>query len=720
MKKKEIEKTLILQHDQSDCGVACLLSIIRYYKGDNTLEALRELSGTSKQGTTLLGLHQAANQLGFEAEGCEANINALIEHGQPVILHVLIDKMLQHYVVCYGFENNHFIIGDPTKGIFPCSKQELENIWISKKCLTLKLNEHFIKADIIKKSKHKWLLQIIREDYSLLGISVAIGIAITVLGMVMAVFSQKLIDTILPSHNIQRLTLGIVLVAILLIARTCFMAMRQFLLLRQSKYFNNRIINAFYSTLLNLPKSFFDTRKIGELIARLNDTERIQKVINQIAGNFIIDGLMTITSLIFLYTYSWQVGVIATISLPIYFLLIYKFNKKIISAQKEMMVAYAHNEGNYINSMQGVSVIKNFNRQELFSNINQLIYGSYQDKVVALGKINIRLMLIAGVSGVLFLTAILGYSSFQVYNGNLKLGELMALLGIAASLLPSVANLALIAIPVNEAKVAFDRMFEFVSIKQENAAGEKITEFQSFSTDAISFRFPGRKELLKGVSMYVNKNELISIVGESGSGKSTLGQIIQKFYTKESGNIVINGNHKFENVEFASWRNLLGVVPQDIHLFNGTVLDNICLNDTTKEVEKIIAFCKEMGFSDFIEQLPQSYLTIVGETGINLSGGQKQIIALARVLYHKPQLLLLDEATAAMDRITEKFVLNLLTKLKENITVIFISHRLHILKNISDRIYVLENGSIIASGKHEDLLLTSNLYSNYWSELSYV
>jgi ATP-binding cassette subfamily B protein len=370
--------------------------------------------------------------------------------------------------------------------------------------------------------------------------------------------------------------------------------------------------------------------------------------------------------------------------------------------------------------MQGVGVIKNFNKQKFFSTINQLIYGSYQDKIYVLGKINVRLGLFAGIAGVFFLVIILSVSSFQVYNGELKLGELMALLGIASALLPSVANLALVTIPVNEALIAFDRMFEFISIKGENNDGLPIQKFNSLKFENVSFRFIGRKQVLKNISIAVNENELISIVGESGSGKSTFGQIVQRFYEKECGKITINGNYKFEDIQLNSWRSLLGVVPQDIHLFNGTVLDNIGLNETVEEAEQIISFCKEMGFSDFIEKLPQSYLTIVGETGINLSGGQKQIIALARVLYRRPQLLLLDEATAAMDRITEKFVLNLLVKLKEEMTVIFISHRLHVLKNISDRIYVLENGEVAASGNHEDLLLTSNLYSDYWSELAYV
>jgi len=207
-------------------------------------------------------------------------------------------------------------------------------------------------------------------------------------------------------------------------------------------------------------------------------------------------------------------------------------------------------------------------------------------------------------------------------------------------------------------------------------------------------------------------------VGESGSGKSTLSQIIQQFYQPEKGRIIVNNVLRFNEISMHTWRNIFGVVPQDIHLFNGTVLDNICLSNSKEEIEEVVRFCEKYGFNQFIEQFPQSYLTLVGEEGINLSGGQKQVIALARALYIQPQLLLLDEATAAMDRVTEKFVLELLSQLKKQITVIFISHRLHILKNISDRIYVLENGQIKAYGNHEILLESNNIYSNYWQDIS--
>lgn len=719
MNLKHIQKTHTLQLDQSDCGVACLLSLIKLYNGNHSLEKLRELSGTTKQGTTLLGLYQVANQVGFTAEGCEADIQALIDHKQPVILHVVIEDKLQHYVVCYSYTpslgktEGAFLIGDPAKGIYSLSANELDKIWVSKSCLTLEPNANFVEEKAIKNAKREWFLNLIKEDYKLLYISILLGVFVAILGMAMSLFSQKLIDDILPSENVNKLISGIALLTVLLLARVGIAVLREYFLLRQSKDFNNRINNQFFSSLLHLPKPFFDSRKIGELVARLNDTQRIQSVIKMLASNLVIDVLVSIISVVFLFMYSWKVAIIALVSLPVYFFIIYRSNKKIIATQKEVMQAYAFNESNYINVIQGVATIKNHNRQDVFGRANQVIFGFFQEKIFNLGKINIRLSWQSGLSSVFFLIGILAYTSLEVFNKEMKLGELMAVLGITGSLLPSIANLALIAIPINEAKIAFNRMFEFASLDKEKEKGVAISTIESLKINNLSFRFAGRSELFTNLNIEIEKGKLTAIVGESGSGKSTIGQILQRFYNFEKGSIVVNNQFQISDIDLKAYRNLIGIIPQEITIFNGNVVDNILLGKE-ESPEKLMQFIQSLGFDTYFNQLPQGLATILGEEGINLSGGQKQIIALARVLYKKPQLLILDEATAAMDRNTENFTLELLQKIKSNCAIFFISHRLNTLKNTADTIYILENKTIQTSGNHEKLMETENFYSEYW------
>ena len=233
----------------------------------------------------------------------------------------------------------------------------------------------------------------------------------------------------------------------------------------------------------------------------------------------------------------------------------------------------------------------------------------------------------------------------------------------------------------------------------------------------LSFRFIGRKKILENINICLKKGELIALIGESGGGKSTMANILQKFYHPENGNIILNNSMEVKDIDTKEWRNKIGVVPQNINLFNGNVLDNICLGNVEEETERIIRFLKEFGFDKYIDKFPNGIMTILGEEGVNLSGGQKQIIAFARALYKQPEILILDEATAAMDRNTEQFIIKLLNRLKRRMGVFYISHRLHVLKQFADRIYILENGTITATGTHEELLNSENFYSNYFNFL---
>ncbi|AYO57159.1 hypothetical protein CO230_02855 [Chryseobacterium sp. 6424] len=368
--RKLILKTFSLQKDLTDCGVGCLQSLMRYYGGDVSLETLREKSGTAKTGTTLLGLYQCANEIGFEAEGCEADLNALIEHGEPVILHVILENKHEHYVVCYhtiNSQNNQFLIGNPAKGIEIWSLEYLEEVWKSKTCLTLKPKENFVKVSETKKKKIKWLKELLSKDKEAVYTIIVLGAMFTLLGMAMSIFSQKLIDDILPKRKINVLMLSIAFLGFLLLGRVGIQALRELYIIKQSKAFNQRINHKFYSSLLHLPKLFFDTRKVGDFVARLNDTQRIQNVIRILITNTATDVLGVLISIGFLFYYSWKLALFCLLVSPLVFYLIFRFNKRIIESQRNVMEAYSGNEANYIDSIRGIDVVKGFSKQNLFS-----------------------------------------------------------------------------------------------------------------------------------------------------------------------------------------------------------------------------------------------------------------------------------------------------------------------------------------------------------------
>jgi ATP-binding cassette subfamily B protein len=278
-------------------------------------------------------------------------------------------------------------------------------------------------------------------------------------------------------------------------------------------------------------------------------------------------------------------------------------------------------------------------------------------------------------------------------NGSFKTGELIAVLQLAGLLMQTTIVVAMASLQVQEAKVALDRMHEFIAV--EPGEGKKRhqntpLQFSSLSLQQVAFRFTGKKPLLKEVSLDLRKGEIVAVTGESGMGKSTLFQLLQKFYPYE-GTILLNNQTPLDKTDTVAWRKLIGVVPQDIVVFSGTVLANICLDPDEKHIQPLFHFCRDYGFDDFFQSLPQGYYTLLGEGGIALSGGQKQLLALARCLYGQPQFILLDEPTAAMDSTTEKFVINVLQRARLNAGIMVISHK-DSLTQVADSIYCIRNG----------------------------
>lgn len=322
----------------------------------------------------------------------------------------------------------------------------------------------------------------------------------------------------------------------------------------------------------------------------------------------------------------------------------------------------------------------------------KFFFENFQNKIYDLGKLNLRISLYSGIALVFILLGILSFSSYNVLIGETKVGELMAIIGIASSLLGSITNLALASIPIQEARVAFDRMFEYSSLEKEKIEGEKITELNSVEIKNLDFRFNGRSRLLNNVSLKLEKGKIVCLLGESGSGKTTLTEILQKNYFPENGNILVNENIDLQNVSLENWRNLVSVVPQNIQLFNGNVLENIILDDQLDEqrLQQVIS----LGFDKFINSLPQGFMTMVGEEGINLSGGQKQLLGWMRALYHNPKFLILDEPTSSLDLMNRNFIYDLIQKLKSNAIIFIISHHSEDVSRIADNIFVLENAEI--------------------------
>jgi ABC-type bacteriocin/lantibiotic exporter with double-glycine peptidase domain len=699
---KSIQKNFSLQQDMSDCGVVCLQNILKYYQADISLEKLREWSGTMRQGTSLLGLYEAARKCGFEASGASAErVDNLYDVDEPCILHVTIDKQLLHYIIYYpvrsaGDKPNTFLVGDPAKGVFYMTREELDEIWESKSVLLLKPTQQLSQWQRQKQKRWRWLLETLKEDKHLMYVAVVLGIFAAVLNISTAIFSQRLIDHIIPQKDGGRLIVGLLFLALLLVMRSGFNFIRQYLLLKQGYQFNTRLNGRFYKSILYLTKSFFDNRKTGDLIARLNDTLRIQEAVSYILGEMAIQFLLLLVSVLFIFLYSWPIGIFCLMILPAIIGVVNYFQKDILDQQRAVMSAHAQNESNYVDTIRGISTVKVMNRENLFVGVARNIFNVFQGAIFKLGNIRNRFNASMEVTAALFLLIIIGWCSWEVLETHMKAGEMIAILQMAGWLVQTSVIVALTNLQVQEARVALDRMYEFTAVEpeydataMEKTAGNNL-QFEKLSVEKVSFRFPGKKQLLKNISFEVRKGEIIALTGESGQGKSTIMQLLQKFYSPEAGSIVFN-NQTLPTVNTIDYRKLIGVVPQDIMVFSGTLVDNICFETTEQEAMKVIEFCKQHGFDEYFSNFPQGYGTILGEGGVALSGGQKQLLALARCLYANPQLLLLDEPTSAMDANTEQFVIGVLQSIRQQSGIIIISHK-DSLTQIADNVYTLQSG----------------------------
>jgi ATP-binding cassette subfamily B protein len=694
----------IRQRDITDCGVACLLSVIRMHDGDTTLEHLRVQSGTSIQGATLLGLKQAAESVNIEADVFEVDDLQVFRTNAtfPCILHVISESNQEHYVVCFDHSFSHdsksvsYTIIDPARGIKQWTEVELKKNWSSRMVLCLSPTEKFEKRKFNNTQQWSWFSQLIKEDIPLLLIAMGLGILLSIFGLVTAVFNQKLIDEILPEKDFKRLWAGMSFLLIILIIRACLNYLRTLLLLRYAKSFNVRLFYSFYRKLFHLPKLFFDTRKMGEIIARLNDTRRIQGLISYLTAQVAIDILVVCISVASIMYYSWEIGIVALTVIPIFGFIVFKYRRKISDSQRDVMSGYATSESHFIDIVGLIEPIKLGNKEGFFSQIGKSIYGSFQERLYQLGMLTNKYHWWNEFTNAIYTAVILLLMSLMLLNSQLKLGEFMAILTLLVTVLAAMGRIAMTNFQMQEAIVAFNRMYEFAQTQPEKVnsidEGSLFDEIKSIQISDLSFRFPGSAVLLQSVNLNLVRGRWTVLLGEVGSGKSVLLQLLQKFRSYESGQVLVNSTRLLPDIEVTSWRKKIGVVPQSIGLFSGTIIENIVLdNITNEEQSRFSAFCNKFGFDIFLKRFPQSYLTLVGENGCNLSGGQCQMVALMRSLYNDPDVLLLDEPTSAMDSKTELFVLSLLKKLKSEKIIFMVTHGKNYAE-FADIVVHLENG----------------------------
>ncbi len=429
--------------DAADCGIACLQNLLFFYGGYMPAEQLREISGTDAHGTNMLGLSQGAREAGFRAGGVEAgSVEDLKTLGAPCILYIVQDSR-QHYIVLYRWDGKHFIVGDPAKGILSLSADQLSGIWKKKALLLVEPTEKISTMSGKYRSRGKWLYQMIGRYMNFLLMAAGLGLIASALSLSTAIFSQKLVDKLLGQADSKKLFISVAMLSILLIFRAFIFYLRGWILARQSKEFNKELTGSFYQKILHLPKSFFDHRKTGDMVARLNDANRIQQTVSLLVGDVSIQALLLLTATITLFVYSAMAGLIGLIFIPLVFFIVKRIQSALILGQKDSMVANAQNESNYIDNIRGIGIIKLFDRETLFLNMATRLIGNLHAANFRIGKIKIRFNLTIDILGNIFFTALIVCGIEQVLHKHLLAGEMIAVLQLGVMLMQTVTAVAM-------------------------------------------------------------------------------------------------------------------------------------------------------------------------------------------------------------------------------------------------------------------------------------
>ena len=708
----------IKQFDITDCGAACIAIISRQYGLKIPITKIREVAGTDTKGTNAFGLIKAAKELGFSAKGVRAEKEHLTkELPLPCIAHVIKGNLL-HYVVIHEIKEKEIIIADPAEGIVKYTPEKFCEMW-SGVLLLMVPGEKFEKRDETTGLFTRFFGLLLPHKRLLLEIFIS-SILYTIMGLAGAFYFKYLIDSILVDGLIKTLHIistGLIILTILRIAMNAF---RRHLLVYLSQKIDISLILTYYQHVLELPMTFFDSRKVGEIISRLSDASKIRNAISGATITVMIDTLMVIVGAIVLYIQSSVLFGIASIVIPFYIVAVWSFNRPFREIHRKEMEQGAELQSYLVESISGAATIKAFNAEdeanlETEGRFIKFIKSIFKASWLRNLQSSIQITL-TSVSEIL----IIWIGGLQIIKGNLSIGQLITFNALLAYFYGPIQNLIDLQPQLQEAYVASDRLGEILDLEIEKKDEKNkiiMEKLQGkFEIKNIEFSYGTREKVIKNISFDIQAGEKVALVGESGSGKTTLAKLLLKYYLVQEGEILID-DYNIKDLSYKSLRDRIGYVPQDIFLFSGTVRENIAFGVNNISMEEIVDAAKKSRAHEFINKLPLRYETHVGERGSNLSGGQKQRIAIARAILKNPDILILDEATSNLDTATERAIHQTIKHVSKGITSIIIAHRLSTILSC-DKIILLEDGKIKEMGSHQDLLALRGDYYKLWQSQS--
>ncbi|RAJ21007.1 peptidase domain-containing ABC transporter [Pedobacter cryoconitis] len=719
------------QHDQMDCGPACLAMVASHYGKEFGLQYLRDQSFITREGVSLLGIGEAADKIGFATMAGSLTAEDFHSGIMPCILHW--DQA--HFVVLCEISKDLFTrepiykIADPAHGLISLSEEKFKKSWLSDNgngiAMFLEPTEDFYAQTPPQEDKLdlKSLLKYVKPHSKQIGLMFMLLLFGTLTMLVFPILTQKLIDEGVTKKNLNVITYILLAQLAFFIGDIIFGIFRNRIVLTVGTKINIHIISDFLKKLLKLPIKFFDTKLMGDFNQRMQDHERIEQFLTSqsLLTLFSIITFSVFFGVLFYYDYRILLVYVTLTILSVGWSLFWMRKRKILDYFRFQQKS-ANQESIY-EIINGVSEMKlnqfeDFKRRE-WENIQQKLF-----------KINIRVIKLDQwqLSGFEFINQIKNIlvtflaASFVV-KGDMTLGSLLSVSYIIGQMNSPINQLITFFRSFQDAKLSLLRLNEVQNHPEEEQENQVLLQSEDVLSQNngiergihlrnVSFQYEGPHSsyVLKDINLFIPKGKVTAIVGASGSGKTTLMKLLLKFYDPVQGDITFD-ELSIKDISPLDLRKNCGVVMQDGYIFSDSIQKNITTGDENIDTKKLENVLKIANIESFINELALGLNTKVGAGGNGISGGQKQRILIARAVYKDPHFIFFDEATSALDAENEKIIHDNLQKFFKGKTVVIIAHRLSTVKN-ADQIIVLKHGKTVECGSHQELVQMKNEYYN--------
>lgn len=704
------------QADNKDCGPTCLKIIAKYYGKTINIQELRDISETTREGSNLLFLSDAAEKIGFRTLGVKLSVKRIEEAPLPCILHWNDN----HYVVLYKIKKGKYYISDPAFGLLEYTKDEFVKFWIGNNAddqtkegiaLLIEATPKFFQSNFDKEENSglgfRFLSQYLFQYKSFL-IQLAIGLfAGSLLQLIFPFLTQSIVDVGIQNQNIHFIYLILFAQLFLFAGRTGLELIRSWILLHLSTRINISLISDFFIKLMNLPISFFDVRMTGDIMQRINDHRRIEKILTTSSLNVLFSVInMFVLGAVLAY-FNLKIFLVFFVGSLLYFGWISMFLKRREVLDYKRFAEVSVEQSKVMELINGMQEIKLHNAEK------QKRWG-WEYVQARLFRVSIKGLVLEQSQSIgssvinelknIFITFL---SAKLVIDGSITLGMMLAINSIVGSLNGPITQLIQFVRELQDARISLARLSEIHEKEDETQEEEHQSNDVTYDSDIelknVTYRYLGSDiPVLDNLSLKIPANKVTAIVGVSGSGKTTLMKLLLKFYNPDKGEVTI-GSAQLKNISQKAWRSNIGAVMQEGYIFSDTIANNIAVGADKIDKKRLVYASDVANIQQYVSELPLGYNTKIGAEGLGMSTGQKQRLLIARAVYKNPEILFFDEATSALDANNEKAIMQKLDVFFKNKTVIVIAHRLSTVMN-ADQIVVLDKGKIIEIGNHNALV----------------